>query len=78
MWYRSLKTPGGITRSLNVTYLRPLPLPATIWVKSQVVQHGRSVSLVGGTITSQGGGTVYFTCEHHKVNVKSLSRQSSL
>ena len=59
--------PGGVSRSINITYLRPLPLPSTVRVKAKVVQLGRSMSLVRGDLTSKDGEKVYFTCEHHKV-----------
>lgn len=53
---------------MNITYLRPLPLPSTVRVESRVIQMGRSMSLVRGNITSQSSDKVYFTCEHHKAN----------
>ncbi|MCJ1415870.1 hypothetical protein MMC32_002204 [Xylographa parallela] len=59
--------PGGVTRALNLTYLRPLRLPATVRIQTEVVQHGRSVSLAKGAILSLDGKTLYATCEHHKV-----------
>lgn len=59
--------PGGVTRALNLTYLRPLMLPATVKVYCEVVQHGRSASLAKGTIMSLDGNRLYATCEHHKI-----------
>ncbi|MCJ1294360.1 hypothetical protein MMC34_005918 [Xylographa carneopallida] len=59
--------PGGVTRALNLTYLRPIRLPATVRVHAEVVQHGRSVSLAKGSIVSPDGKKLYATCEHHKV-----------
>lgn len=59
---------------MNITYLRPLPLPATIRVVSEVVQHGRSMSLVRGKITDKGGEKVYSVCEHHKVSTLGAAR----
>ncbi|MCJ1383494.1 hypothetical protein MMC17_006608 [Xylographa soralifera] len=59
--------PGGITRALNLTYLRPLRLPASVRIQAEVVQHGRSVSLAKGSILSPYGKKLYATCEHHKV-----------
>lgn len=47
--------PGLFTRAMNITYLRPLPLPATIRVVSEVVRHGRSMSLVRGRSQIKAG-----------------------
>ncbi|MCJ1410993.1 hypothetical protein MMC19_005081 [Ptychographa xylographoides] len=58
--------PGGVTRALNVTCLRPLPLPTTFRVLCEIVQHGRSLSLARGSIQSVDGQKIYATCEHHK------------
>lgn len=65
--------PGGVTRSISITYLRPLPLPTIIRVEAKVIQTGRSVSLVRGNITSRDGEKVYFTGEQHKVSASVLS-----
>lgn len=52
---------------MNITFLRPLLLPATIRIESKVVQDGRYTALARGEITSKDGSKVYFICEHHKV-----------
>ena len=57
-----------MTRSINITYLRPLPLPAIVRVVAEVIQKGKSVGLVRGDITSVDGRKVYFTGEQHKVS----------
>jgi ribulose bisphosphate carboxylase small subunit len=43
-----------------------------IRLRSQVVQHGRTMALIRVAIESIDGETVYATCEHHKVNVPTL------
>ncbi|MCJ1448144.1 MAG: hypothetical protein MMC23_008658 [Stictis urceolatum] len=75
--------PGGISRGLNITYLRPVRLPATVRIEVSIVQHGRSASLVRGSIASLDGKSTYFTCEHHKINPlgmapSSVAKKSSL
>lgn len=61
--------PAGITRALNLTYIRPLRLPATIRILGEVVQYGRTLSLARGSIVSTDGKTMYCTGEHHKAMV---------
>lgn len=41
----------------------------TVRIHSEVVQVGRTMALIRGTMSSQDGKYVYCTCEHHKVNV---------
>ncbi|MCJ1436727.1 hypothetical protein MMC27_006109 [Xylographa pallens] len=64
--------PGGVTRALNLTYLRPVLLPAVVRIEAEVMQHGRSVSLSKGAILSPDGKKLYATCEHHKVAAAAL------
>lgn len=63
---------GGVTRSLNISYLRAVPVGTTVRIKSRVVQAGRTMALIKGEMTSLDGETVYATVEHHKVNTPVL------
>lgn len=63
---------GGITRSLNITYLRGVPTDTTVLFRSHVVQHGKTVALVRGEMVSEDGKKVYAVADHHKVNVPML------
>lgn len=69
--------PGGVTRSLNVTYIRPLQLPATIRVESRILQMGEMASLAVGSITRAGSPKKYCICEHHKLRAAAGGRMSS-
>jgi len=60
---------GGVTRTLNISYLRAVAVGTTIRVRSQVAQVGRTMAMIRGTMESQDGKVVYCTCEHHKVSV---------
>ena len=59
---------GGVTRSLNISYLRAVPVGTTVWFRSRVLQHGKTMAMIRGEMTSEDGKTVYATAEHHKVN----------
>jgi acyl-coenzyme A thioesterase 13 len=61
---------GGVTRTLNISYLRAIPIGTTVKVNSKVIQAGRTMALIQGEITSVDGKTVYCTCEHHKVHIE--------
>ncbi|KAK5937985.1 hypothetical protein PMZ80_009574 [Knufia obscura] len=60
---------GGVTRTLNVSYLKAIPSGTKIRIRSWVVQHGRTATLLRGQMESPDGGTVYATCEQHKIHV---------
>ena len=50
----------------------------TVRLHSQVLQHGRTMALIRGTMTSADGKTVYATAEHHKVNVPMTEENRSV
>jgi acyl-coenzyme A thioesterase 13 len=60
---------GGVTRSLNISYLKAVPLGITVRLNSKVVSVGKQMAMIRGEMTSLDGKTVYCTAEHHKVNV---------
>ncbi|OJD39085.1 thioesterase family protein [Diplodia corticola] len=60
---------GGVTRTLNISYLRAVPLGTTVLLTSRVVQVGKTMAMIKGDMTSLDGSIVYATAEHHKVNV---------
>ncbi|KAI9815670.1 MAG: hypothetical protein M1827_002066 [Pycnora praestabilis] len=60
---------GGVTRTLNISYLKAIPIGTTVHIRSHVVQHGRTMALIRGAMTSTDGKTTYATVEHHKVNI---------
>ena len=69
---------GGVTRALNISYLKSIPLNTTVRLTSEVVQHGRTMALIRGTMSSVDGKTVYAVCDHHKVNVPTLPQHINL
>jgi len=60
---------GGVTRTLNISYLRAIPIGTTIRLHSEVCQVGSTMAMIRGTMTSRDGATIFCTCEHHKVRV---------
>ncbi|KAI1424846.1 HotDog domain-containing protein [Xylaria sp. FL1777] len=63
---------GGVSRTLNVTYLRPVPIGTTVDVECEVVHAGQRLSSLRGvmraTTTDETKGPVLAICEHGKVN----------
>jgi len=63
---------GGVTRTLNISYLRAIPVGTTVRLHSVVQSAGRTMAMIRGSMTSVDGKTVYCTAEHHKVRVPTL------
>lgn len=63
-------TSGGVSRNLNVTYLKPMRVESVqeVTVECCVLQVGKRLAVVSAKMVGDDGG-LYSTCEHHKVNV---------
>jgi len=57
---------GSVSRTLTVTYLRPVPVGTRVRVESEVVTHGRTTANIRGTIRTLDG-KVCVSCVHDKV-----------
>ncbi|KAI1506652.1 HotDog domain-containing protein [Biscogniauxia marginata] len=63
----------GISRTLNVTYVRPMPVGEPVDVECEVVHAGRRLAALRGVARAaargaEGQGPVLAICEHGKVN----------
>ncbi|KAF3403020.1 hypothetical protein DPV78_003841 [Talaromyces pinophilus] len=63
---------AGVTRTLNISYLKAIPLGTTIRINCQVEQHGKTMALISAYIESPDGKIKYATVEHHKVHVPAI------
>jgi len=62
----------GVSRTLNVTYLRPAVAGMTVEIECELVQIGKRACTVRGTMRSGDGvgqGQIMALCEHGKMNV---------
>ncbi|KAI0449044.1 Thioesterase/thiol ester dehydrase-isomerase [Xylaria acuta] len=63
---------SGVSRTLNVTYLRPVPVGTTVDIECEIMHAGKRLSSLRGvmrTATDDGTqGPVLAVCEHGKVN----------
>jgi acyl-coenzyme A thioesterase PaaI-like protein len=64
---------GGVTRSLNISYLKAVPIGTRVRLNSKVTGVGKQMAMIRGDMTSLDGKTIYCTVEHHKVNVPALA-----
>ncbi|KAI1456543.1 HotDog domain-containing protein [Annulohypoxylon moriforme] len=62
----------GVSRTLNVTYLRPVPVGTTVHIKCDVLHAGRNLCALRGemrSVTEDGQeGPLLAICEHGKAN----------
>ncbi|PHH75794.1 hypothetical protein CDD82_4282 [Ophiocordyceps australis] len=58
----------GVTRSLNVTYLRPAPCGEEFLIECRIVQIGRRLTTLHGVMKRRKDGQLVSMCEHGKVN----------
>ncbi|KAK3368942.1 HotDog domain-containing protein [Lasiosphaeria ovina] len=58
----------GVSRTLNVTYLRPAPSGAAVLIEAEVVHAGKRLCSLRGAIRRADDGALVATCEHGKFN----------
>ncbi len=75
----------GVSRTLNVTYLKPVPEGEVVLIESEVLSIGKRLckflsccldsfpidpaGTIKGTMTRKSDGAILAVCEHGKVNV---------
>ncbi|POS76283.1 hypothetical protein DHEL01_v205321 [Diaporthe helianthi] len=69
---------GGVTRTLNISYLKAVPIGTTVIIYSYVYQVGRQTAYIKGWMTSEDGRTIYAVCDHHKIHVPTSAEHMKL
>ncbi|KAL2208944.1 Thioesterase/thiol ester dehydrase-isomerase [Sarocladium strictum] len=59
----------GVSRNLNVTYLRPVKVGDEVLIETEVLQVSKRLAILRGTMRRKGDGKVVMMCEHQKVNI---------
>jgi len=60
---------AGVTRTLNVTFIRPVAKGEEILIESTVIHAGKRLATMHGVIKRKSDGAVMATCEHGKVSI---------
>ncbi|KAM3437145.1 hypothetical protein NHJ13734_004792 [Beauveria thailandica] len=58
----------GVSRSLNVSYLRPAPVGTECLVECEIVSVGKRLALLRGTLRRKSDGAILAICNHDKAN----------
>ncbi len=58
----------GVSRTLNVTYLRPMPVGETFHIECEIVHIGKRLATLKGVARRPSDGALMAVCEHGKVN----------
>lgn len=59
----------GVSRTLNTTYFRPVPAGVEVTIEAEIVQVGRKLATIRGTMRRRSDGAIMAVCEHGKANV---------
>lgn len=59
----------GVSRTLNVTYLRPVPSGCEVLIECEVVQLGKRMCTIKGVMKRKQDGAIMAVCEHGKFNI---------
>jgi acyl-coenzyme A thioesterase 13 len=58
-----------VTRTLNVTFLRPAPEGTKVLIESEVVHAGKRLCALRGVMKREDNGAVIAVCEHGKATI---------
>lgn len=58
----------GVSRTLNVSYLKPIPCGSKILIECEIVGLGKTLGHTRGIMRRESDGVVLTTCEHGKFN----------
>lgn len=68
---------GGVSRKLDVTYLRPVKVGSTIVIECEVLQIGRRLATIRGVMSAKGDGRVLAVAEHNKASIEFVEGNES-
>ena len=60
---------ASVSRTLNITYLRPSPVGEEVLIENEVVHAGKRLCTIKGVMKRKKDGAILAVCEHGKVNV---------
>lgn len=69
---------GGVSRKLDVTYLRPVKVGSTIVIECEVLQIGRRLATIRGVIRDKEDKRILAVGEHNKASIEFVEEGSKM
>lgn len=58
----------GVSRTLNVSYLKPIPCGSKILIECELLSIGKTMCMIRGVMRRESDGLILTSCEHGKYN----------
>lgn len=58
----------GVSRTLNVTYMRPAKSGEEVLIECEIIQVGKNLATLRGVMRRKSDGQILSVCEHGKVS----------
>lgn len=68
---------GGVSRTLSVTYMRPVRMGTTVEINCEVLQMGERLATIRGEFRDKADGKLLCVCEHNKASMKFAEKKPS-
>jgi len=65
---------AGVSRTLNVTYIRPVPAGVKVLIDCEVVHAGKRLCSLKGVMKRESDNAVMSICEHGKVSIDPVAK----
>lgn len=67
----------GVSRTLNTTYMRPIPAGMEVLVECEILHVGKRLCALRGTLRRKSDNELLCICEHNKANVDVVEPEPS-
>ncbi|KAL6698155.1 Thioesterase/thiol ester dehydrase-isomerase [Trichoderma pleuroticola] len=67
----------GVSRTLNTTYMRPVPAGMEVLAECEILQVGKRLCALRGTLRRKEDNELLCICEHNKANVDVVDPEPS-
>jgi len=68
---------GGVSRTLSITYLRPVKVGVVVLIECEVLQMGERLATIRGMMKDKSDGRILCVAEHNKASID-FAKQSRL
>ncbi len=69
---------GGVSRTLTITYLRPVRKNTELLIECEILQQGKRLSTIRGNMRDKKTGALLSVAEHNKVSIDFVEAKGRL